>query len=76
MAQYIVQSDGNITVRYQIDGEVLSFRINADNGIPFAPDSVVSIADERLDAVAAQLAQSFGSSSVKRIPDDFENTTG
>jgi predicted RNase H-like nuclease len=76
MAQYIVQSNGNITVRYQIDDEVLSFRINADNGVPFAPDTVVSIADERLDALAATLAQAFGSVNIQRIPDDYENATG
>jgi len=74
MAQYVVQSDGTITVRYQINEDVLSFRINADAGVPFTPGSIVSISEERLDSVAAQLAQSFGASTIVRLSDDHKNT--
>ena len=75
MAQYIVQSDRNITVRYQSGNDAFSFRLSADNGVPFIPNTIVSIADERLDGVARKLAESIGYSNIQRLPDDYEITT-
>ena len=75
MARYIVQNDGKITVSYQAGDDIVSFRIDGDNGVKFTPGDVVTIENARLDTVAQHLIRSFGIEDITRMPDDYQETT-
>lgn len=59
--QYTPDSDGMVSFVFRMaDGETMTMRTNALDGVPFVPGVAIEIPDERLAERVAQLEQQFG----------------
>lgn len=71
MATLKTDENGVIRLTYQDEnGEKFIFGISSDDGMSFAPNSIVEIEDSRLDAVADIWSKPFGFVNLKRLEDE------